>query len=134
MHFGIGRSAFGIQASCSVRDGTIAVSLNCYPPDAKVHYRQLLGQKTEIEAELGDALVWYELPSKKESRIYLYKDLDPKNRETWEEQFRWLVDHLAAFDRVFRPRIQLLEAESDHDLQSQNAPQVLGDGDGADHG
>jgi hypothetical protein len=79
-------------------------------PNAKTHFRQLELSRADIEREIGEPLDWRELPDKVESRIYLTKQLDPKNRADWPQQLSWLAEKLSLFLRVFRPRVQGLSS------------------------
>lgn len=109
-NFSIGRSDFRISAVCAARDGWIGLSLNCLGPKAKTYFRQLHMSRADIEREIGEPLDWRELPDKVESRIYLTKQLDPKNRADWPQQLSWLAEKLSLFLQVFRPRVQNLSS------------------------
>ena len=79
-----------------------AVSVELYISDDKSIYHQLLKHKGEIEAELGFALDWRELPDKKASRIIIEKPVNLDNHDEWNQQFDWIVDVCIKFKRVFK--------------------------------
>jgi hypothetical protein len=80
-------------------------------PKAKPHFHLLSKDRATIEAELGEALEWRELPAKKQSNVVLRRlGVDPTVREDWPEQHAWLQAKLEAFHRVFTPRIKDLDA------------------------
>lgn len=109
MDFAIGRSDFGLQALMSVRYHFVGVSLMLVGPNKAAFYQQLHAQQSEIEAELGEALTWYELPDKKSSYVSLYqKNSDPNDRAQWPEQHQWIIDKLDAFHCCFSNRVKSL--------------------------
>lgn len=79
-----------------------AVSVELYISDDKSIYHQLLKHKGEIEAELGFALDWRELPDKKASRIIIEKPVNLDNHDEWNQQFDWIVDVCIKFKKVFK--------------------------------
>ena len=79
-----------------------AVSVELYISDDKSIYHQLLKHKDEIEAELGFALDWRELPDKKASRIIIEKPVNLDDHDEWNQQFDWIVDVCIKFKKVFK--------------------------------
>lgn len=107
----IGRSGFGMAALGSTRDDWIAIELNMTDDHAKPYFYLLHEDKNEIESDLGFEVEWLEMLDKKSSRIRCYsRGFNPMNQDDWQEQFEWFKEKLEAFDRVFRPRIQNLNA------------------------
>jgi hypothetical protein len=109
--FGIGRSKFRLDASASVRDKWICVSLTLRGPDAKPHFHLLEGDRTDIEEEIGAELEWDEKEGRKQNyiRFFLY-DTDPEDHGDWNRQHRWLCDQLETFYKVFSQRVKELNA------------------------
>lgn len=70
--------------------------------DDKDLYRMFFSHKSEIETEMGVSLDWRELPDKKTSRIIIMNDADFENKDSWEEQFEWIVDVALKMKRVFK--------------------------------
>lgn len=46
------------------------------------------------------------MPNYKASTIVLEKNLPIQDHDEWSSQFRWIVDSLAAFKRVFQPYLK----------------------------
>ena len=110
--FAIGRANFNMTATVNTQKNRIGVAIGCYGPIAKTHYQMLLQDKDVIETEFGDALMWEELPGKKESRIAIRKDVvDLANRDDWPAQHLWLAEKLERLHKVFGPRVKELNAE-----------------------
>ena len=107
----VGRSFAALVPTVNSRAKLIGVEIYLKPPGAKTFFHVLGQDKNAIEAELGEPLDWQELPTKKGSRIALYKeDADPLDEADWANQHIWLADTLERFDRAFRPRIKQLDA------------------------
>jgi hypothetical protein len=84
-------------------------SVDVVKSNAKRHFANLLPQKEEIEAALGFALDWRELPDKTASRIVAwYSDASIEDESRWEEYQSWLIQCLVAMERVLRPRVRAL--------------------------
>lgn len=76
----------------------------------KTGIRQLAAEKDLLEAEFGEPLEWQELPTKKASRIAVFRDgYDPADAGTFAEQHEWMLARMDAFRRVFGPRVRALE-------------------------
>lgn len=80
----------------------------------KVGIRQLAAQKDEVEREFGEPLDWQELPTKKASRIAVFKqDVDPSNPAAYDELHGWMLDRMKRFRRVFGPRVKTLNLDAE---------------------
>ena len=111
VRFGVGRTGFRLEASTSVREKWICVSLGLFDEHAKPYYHLLERDKVNIEQAIGSELEWTEKPDGKESHINLsLLDTDPQDHENWNRQHKWLCEQLETFHRVFSPRFQLLNA------------------------
>ncbi len=78
--------------------------------NCEAHFHLLKAQKEQIEAELGYPLVWDDRPGMKSCSIFIKKEVETNDRSRWEEYSHWLLNRLAEFGDVFRPRIKQLEA------------------------
>jgi hypothetical protein len=117
MNFAVGRSKFRLMTFANVRDRRIGVGLVISGPNAKPHFYLLQEQKETIEAEIGSALEWREMPNKRSSRVFLrWHDVDPANQGDWPEQHAWLLEKLERFYVAFEPRVKGLRA-SEYDLE-----------------
>ena len=63
----------------------------------------LATRRVEIEAALGFELNWEQVPDRNKCRAYARRTVDLADREAWAEHRAWLLDHLEALARVFRP-------------------------------
>ena len=123
--FAIGRSNFLMYTTINIRNTRIGVQLILQGSDAKAHYSLLHEQKEAIESDAGEQLEWRMLPDNKESQINLYRhDSDPSDRDSWDEQHRWLLDKLDLFHRIFSERIKSLDASEAATVES--APEAAG--------
>ena len=82
-----------------------AVSVELYISDDKSIFQQLFQHKDEIEADIGFALDWRELPDKKASRIIIEKPVNLDNHDEWNEQFDWIIDSCIRFKKTFKKYI-----------------------------
>jgi hypothetical protein len=72
----------------------------------------LLAEKNSIEKAIGLTLVWEEKPKKKSSSIVACKHgTNPKDKDAWAEQYRFLLDMLVKFRSEFGERIKGLNAD-----------------------
>ena len=79
-----------------------AVSVELYISDDKAIFQQLFQHKDEIEAEIGFALDWRELPDKKASRILIEKPVNLDDHDEWHSQFDWIIDTCIKFKKAFK--------------------------------
>jgi len=76
--------------------------------NAPAHFHLLKEQQGEIEDEFGDSLIWQE----ERHNVALWLDvLNLKDESDWPNQHKWLADKLEKFDKVFRLRVQALNAD-----------------------
>jgi len=109
----LGRTDFALDATVSIRDKFVSVSLIIRGINKQSFFSQLEEQRSEIEAEMnGIQLEWRPLPDKKSSDIYTWKPCDPLNRDDWPHQHEWLRNTLETFHYVFSPRVKKLAVES----------------------
>ena len=82
-----------------------AVSVEFYIRDDKSIYHKLLLHREEIEADIGFALDWRELPDKKASRIIIEKPVNLDDSNEWNSQFDWIADTCIRFKKAFKKHI-----------------------------
>jgi hypothetical protein len=78
------------------------------PGLAKVYFAALEGEKDEIEARLGEPLIWDAGPERRNCKVFLRRAADIRDRSDWAAQHEWLKTKLEALDRTFRPIVQQL--------------------------
>jgi hypothetical protein len=90
----------------------IRVELYISNEDAKVFFGLLEQQKEEIERDIGYPIDWEALPEKRDSRVAIrFPDVDPEDRDDWPRQHEWMAARINDFQRVFSPRVRLLDAD-----------------------
>ena len=111
MNVSLGRSHFGMYAFVDTQKKRIGVRVFLEGADAKPHYHLLAADCEQIEAEMGEKLVWDELPDKKSSYISSYnQDADPVDESAWPAYQEWLLIKLEKFHEVLSDRIKNLDA------------------------
>lgn len=120
MNIAIGRSKFHLSAIIMVKEEAITVDLWIKGPGRYAHYKLLEDEKEQIESEIGEKLIWYELPDKKSSHIrLLHENIDPKKKTDWKSIQQELLQMLEAMYRTFSERVKKLDAgeyESEQDM------------------
>jgi hypothetical protein len=109
MNFALGRSNTYLIGFVNTKEKRIGISVILAGTDAKAFFHLLEGEKDIIEMELGQELVWRELPTKTESHILLHHlDSDPFDHSRWNEYQTWMAESLEKFSHVFGPRVKRL--------------------------
>lgn len=126
--FGIGRAGFVISATISTDKKRVGVELYMNNDIDKAAFRALLADKTAIEREFGERLDWQELPTKKASRIVIYRhNVDPADEAQRQELHEWMLSRMQRFKEVFATRVRNLDLEP---LSEQSDDRVHADIDG----
>lgn len=108
----IGRSGMRLGAILNSKEERIGVELYLSDENAQAYFRELESAKAEIEQELGFEVIWMALPEKRACRILVYKYGCPlEDQMHWPDYRAWLTGRLEDFDRVFRPRVKLLDPD-----------------------
>lgn len=100
--------SFGISKAhieLTVKSQTNEIGCEIYIPNSKELFQALEERKEIIHQELGEGLVWFELPQRNASRIRLFYNGSLSNHERWDEYFDWLVTKVEIFHRVFSKHI-----------------------------
>ena len=109
LNISIGRSGFKLSITANTRDTRLGVELYISHTDAKQHFAALSTQKNDIEAKLGFALDWQELPDAAACRIASWcPNVSLEDESRWEEYLQWLTTRLVTMDRVLRPVVRAL--------------------------
>ena len=117
--FPIGKTGFRLKALMSTLRNRLVVRLDMYGPNAEAHFNLLIVDREEIENEIGGLREAEQLEWREESNavVLTRHNIDPTNEADWPNQHAWLAEKLELFDRVFRQRIQALNAD---DWQSED--------------
>lgn len=109
----IGRGGIRLKGSVSTQGNRLSVRLDMFDKRATAYFNLLVQNREEIEREFGMSLEWDELPARQSCAVSLHKgNTDPTDEEDWPNQHAWLAEKLELFDRVFRHRIQVLNADN----------------------
>jgi hypothetical protein len=109
--YSIGRTGMHLGAILDSQKSRIAVELYLGDENAKAFFAQLKAEQGAIEAELGHAPAWMELPSRRACRIVRYKNVtDPFDETSWPELTGWISKTLESYHHAFQKRVQKLEA------------------------
>jgi hypothetical protein len=100
MTLSVGSSACHINLLQVRKDNNIIVEW--YITDDKELYQKVYSHKEDIEADMGMALDWRELPDKKASRILVIHEADFDNKDKWPEQFEWMMDAALKMKKAFK--------------------------------
>lgn len=74
---------------------------------SKEDFRKLKEKyETQSYQQIGEDLIWAELPDKKISWVYIKKDANVSDKDDWNNQHKWLIETLEKFDKFFRPKIK----------------------------
>ena len=118
--FSAGRSGIVISDTIYTKKKRLGVELYFHNDPMKVGIRQLAADKAAIEAEFGEPLEWQELPTKKASRIAIFRDgFDPADVATFPAQHAWMLSRMEAFRRVFAPRVKALDLSATIDPEEE---------------
>ena len=118
--FAAGRAGIVISATIYTKKKRIGMELYFNNDPMKVGIRQLAADRAAIEAEFGEPLEWQELPTKKASRIVIFRDnFDPADASTFPEQHAWMLSRMEAFRRVFGDRIKALDLNATIDIEEE---------------
>lgn len=106
MNISIGRSYAKLNASVSIKDGWIGVTLCLTGDKSKQVYSFLENQKDAIEEEYGHALSWLGTPRKIESYIsYKTNEFNLQDKEKQTLCFKWYVENLERFYNTLGKRV-----------------------------
>jgi Domain of unknown function (DUF4268) len=116
MNISIGRSGFALNAIASTWNtelsnyqiGEVGAEFIISDPNAKSYFLRLLGEKEQIESEIGYELIWHSPENMKSSKIHVRQTADIQDRGDWPVQFAWLLQKLDDLRRVFGVRVKSL--------------------------
>ncbi len=110
--FPIGRAGFRLKALMSTLGNRLVVRLDMFGPNTSAHFNLLMVNQAEIEDEISELCEDVQLEWIEESNAVVLNrhNIDPTDEADWPNQHAWLAEKLELFDRVFRPRIQNLNA------------------------
>lgn len=110
LDFSIGRANYWVSATLNAPERRAGIELNMRnSPDNKLNFETLSSERSAIEDEFGEPLIWLPLAGKKSSRVAAYKtDIDPLDESNWPELLDWMQITFDRFQQIFRARIRSL--------------------------
>jgi hypothetical protein len=103
----LGRLGAHLAATVNTKEDRIAVEVFINHRNSKAWFRALEARKASIEANLGEALEWMELPDAHACRILLPRSNSPLASDaSWSAYFAWLEQAVSRMAAVFSPLIQ----------------------------
>lgn len=111
-----GRTGFWLSCVADTWSKKIGVRL-LLSRERQAALPQLLEQKTGIEREMGESLLWNPKPDNVQKEIGLYREADIARREDWPQHIDWMVERIRLFLAAFRPRIKALNLEAGMDQE-----------------
>lgn len=105
--YGIGKAGAGLYPTVSVSGNWVMTKLGL----EEGLFHQLEQERAAIEEELGFGVEWRVKPGRKESSIEIRRSGSLDDASQRAALMRWLLDTMDAFDRVFRPRLRVLDVD-----------------------
>lgn len=130
MTYAVGRTGFYLATVISKTKRRLTVEQVIQGADHVAYFEMLAAQKSEIERELGESLVWRELPDGKESQIRRdFDNTDPAHRADWPRQHQLIRDWLERLHGAFSKRVKELDL-ADYEADSVAVDTGLAGSDG----
>ena len=118
--FSIGRSGFAIDATITPQKKRVGVELLVRRDPHKVGFKQLMADRSQIEAITQHELEWMELPGKLSTRIAAFRPADAFDETQWPAIQSWMLDMMQKFSLAFAARVKNLDlsaSESDSEIE-----------------
>jgi hypothetical protein len=117
MNHGIGRTGIHLTSIASVYSndsgsydtGEVRVELVFEDANAKDNCAKILARKQEWQSRIPLEVHTHSLSANKHARLFVRRDADITNRETWPELHAWLKTNLELFHDTFEPMVRELE-------------------------
>jgi hypothetical protein len=104
----VGKSKFQISLTASTQHQRLGCEIYIRGKNAKTYFKLLEEKKEQIHKAIGE-IDWQELPDGQDCRIVLYKhNIDIKDRNNWQDAYKWLKENAEKFHKTFSPIIRSL--------------------------
>ncbi len=107
MSWGIGRAGTNLLAVVNAKEVLVGVDINSR--EHPTWFTKLHDDREAIEEELGFAFEWHQKLGNKFSLLRIRKKVDARNAANWPAAHDWMLKHMEAVDKVFRPRVKQLD-------------------------
>lgn len=100
-----------VEANATFTPGRLRAEVYLGGVLAKAAFFELQTHAAALRQEVGQDLVWEELPGKQDSRISVYMPGEQKreDRSAWPAQASWIIETLRALSNAFKPRLLSLD-------------------------
>ena len=105
----LGRQGIWLSLTANTQEGRVEVKVVLSADKSERALAHLLGQRAEIEEELGMTLEWNPYPDKREKSVKVGQPCLLSNRDSWPQAAAWLTQTAVAFHKAFGPRIAQIE-------------------------
>lgn len=102
----LGRSYVHLSMTANTFENKIGVRVYISNKIADRLLPYLEEKKDEIEAEIGEKLIWNPFPEKMDKSIILYREGDLLNKTAWPEYSEWLTKYVVKFRSAFSKRVR----------------------------
>ncbi len=107
LHLSMGTAAFRLITFANPKRKWAGVALICRGKKGRTNFEALRSERATIEAEVGEGLIWQEMPSGKTFHISLRRlHTDSRDRGNWPEQHTWLAEKAELLYKVFSKRCE----------------------------
>lgn len=107
----IGRSGVHISAIANTHEGRIGVMLYMSHKLADWLLPALEQEREQIEAEIGECLMWNPNPDKRDKIIALHHQANLADRASWPAYIEWMVDRVERLRKAFSPRVKRIQPQ-----------------------
>lgn len=96
----------GSHISLSVRRDAIQVNLNNERDEDRRQFESLYRDRAVIQSAVGESLSWEQKEGRKKTAVRATLSRGYDDRSDWEEQHRWAIGMMQAFERELRSRLR----------------------------
>jgi hypothetical protein len=100
----------GSHISFSVRRDAIQVNLNNERDEDRRQFESLYRERTGIQSAIGESLAWEQKDGRKKTAVRATLSRGYVDRSDWDEQHRWAIRMIQAFEREFGSRLRATAA------------------------
>lgn len=104
----IGKSGVFLSNIANTQEGRIGIRLYISHQVAGWLLPSLEAMKAEIEAEMGEPLLWNPNPDNRDKIIALYQDANLEDRNAWPAYLDWMLPRVIRFREAFATRVKSL--------------------------
>ena len=96
----------GSHISLSVRRDAIQVNLNNERDEDRRQFESLYRDRAVIQSAVGESLSWEQKEGRKKTAVRATLSRGYDDRSDWEEQHRWAIGMMQAFERELGSRLR----------------------------